>query len=429
MLTLTEIIRIIDIPLAFTFLAVGIILSCMTKFPQFKKFKLFLNILQLKKSHNETKNTVSPVHALYIAMSTSLGMGNILTPAMAIAIGGPGALFWMAIYAIFGSVSKFTEVVFAVKYKRFAKDGSIMGGPTGYLYQVHPWLANWYGILSIFIFSAWSALQSKALATTYAYHGVPDHITGALLAVFVFYMLMSGTKTIGNFAARIVPLMFCVYLCAALYIILHDLSALKQAFISIFAHAFSPTAAVGGFMGATALSGLRQGIFKGAFTTEAGIGTAAIAHSYSNTEQPIHQGVLGMYSIFINTFLCIISGLIALITGVWQTNEISSQLALQAFTKAMPNLGLFAITCTVTMCIIGATLGNSFNGSRCFGFFTNNRWLSLYSIFVCFFIFIGATVDTPTLWEIADILLPMIALPNMIGLLILTYRHRKELTV
>ena len=427
MVTLVEIIHAVDVPLAFIFLGVGIILSCMTGFPQFKKFKLFLKILQLKKSQESTLNTLSPLHALYTAMSTSLGMGNILTPAIAIAIGGPGALFWMAVYAVFGSVTKFTEVVFAVKYKRYAQDGSIMGGPTGYLYQVHPWMANWYGILSIFIFSAWSALQSKALAATYAYHGIADHVTGAVLACFVFFMLMSGTKTIGKFASRVVPLMFIVYLLTALCILFHDLPALYQAICSVFAHACCPTAAVGGFVGSTALIGLRQGIFKGAFTTEAGVGTAAIPHAYSDTDQPIHQGILGMYSIFMNTFLCMVSGLVALITGVWQTGEVSNQHALQAFAQAMPNFGCAAITFTVTMCIIGATLGNSFNGSRCFGFFTNNKWLPVYSVFVCFFIFLGATIDTPTLWNIADLLLPMIALPNMIGLIILTRRHRKEL--
>ncbi len=427
MISLKEIIHIIDLPFAFALLSTGIILSFMTNFAQFKKFKEFVKILQLKKSQESTANTLSPLHALYTAMSTSLGMGNILTPAIAIAIGGPGALFWMAIYAIFGSVSKFCEVVFAVKYKRFARDGSIMGGPTGYLYHVHPWMANWYGILSIFIFSAWSALQSKALAATYEFHGIAPETTGAILATFIFCMLASGTKTIGKFAARVVPLMFIVYLCSAFLIIFHDLAALKDAIVSIFAHAFSATAAVGGFAGSTALMGLRQGIFKGAFTTEAGVGTAAIAHAYSDTDQPVHQGILGMYSIFMNTFLCIISGFVALITGVWQTGEVSNQLALKAFTQALPNFGPFAITFTVTMCIIGATLGNSFNGSRSFGFFTNNRWLTFYSAFVCFFIYLGATIDTPTLWDIADLLLPLIALPNMIGLIILAKKHQKEL--
>lgn len=427
MVTLKEIVYAIDVPLAFIFLSVGIYLSIFLKFPQFKNIKKFFHIIQLKKSQHSNQNTISPLHALYTAMSTSLGMGNILTPAIGIAIGGPGALFWMVIYAIFGSVTKFTEVVFAVKFKRFAKDGSIMGGPTGYLYQVHPWLANWYGILSVFLFSSWSALQSKALASTFAYHGIAEQVTGSILACFVFLMLMNGTKSIGKFASRMVPIMFILYFSSAMFILLQDMGALWTAIGSVFNHAFSPTAAIGGFLGSTAIVGLRQGIFKGAFTTEAGIGTAAIPHAYSDTDQPTNQGILGMYSIFMNTILCIISGLIALVTGVWQSGETSNQLALHAFKIALPHFGPMAITITITMCIIGATLGNSFNGSRCFGFFTNNRWMMSYYLFTSFFILIGATIDTPTLWNIADLLLPLIALPNMIGLIILSLRHKKEL--
>ncbi|MFA5998490.1 MAG: amino acid carrier protein [Candidatus Babeliales bacterium] len=428
MITLKTIIHAIDVPLACIFLSSGIILSFITKFPQLRKFKQFLHIIQLKKSQHSTQNTLSPMQALYTAMSTSLGMGNILTPPIAIAIGGPGALFWMAIYAFFGSVTKFTEVTFAVKYKRYAKDGSIIGGPTGYLYQVHPFLASWYGTLSIFLFSSWSALQSKALAATYAYHGVPEPVTGLIIAIFVLFMLISGTKTIGFFASKAVPLMYTTYLFSSFFIIFANIPALKSAIISIFTHAFCPTAAVGGFLGSTALMGLRQGIFKGAFTTEAGVGTAAIPHAYSDTDSATNQGILGMYSIFMNTFLSIISGLVTLVTGVWTMGKVSNDLAMHAFKIALPIFGTFALTTTVTICIIGATLGNSFNGSKCFGFLTNNRWLTIYYGFVCFFIFLGAIVDTPMLWDIADLILPLIVLPNIAGLFILTLRHRKELS-
>ncbi|HSW75947.1 MAG TPA: amino acid carrier protein [Candidatus Saccharimonadales bacterium] len=428
MVNLKSIVHAVDVPLACIFLSSGIILSIMTKFPQLRKFKQFLHILHLKKSHHTTKNTMSPLQALYTAMSTSLGMGNILTPPIAIAIGGPGALFWMLVYSFFGSVTKFTEVTFAVKYKRYAHDGSIIGGPTGYLYQVHPFLANWYGVLSIFLFSAWSALQSKALATTYAYHHIPEPLTGLIIAVFVLFMLISGTKTIGLFASKIVPFMYTTYLFSSFFIIFANIPALKDAIISIFTHAFSPTAAIGGFLGSTALMGLRQGIFKGAFTTEAGVGTAAIPHAYSDTDNAINQGILGMYSIFMNTFLSIISGLVTLVTGVWTMGKTSNDLTLYAFKFALPHFGTLALTTTVTLCIIGATLGNSFNGSKCFGFITNNRWLTTYYGFVSFFIFLGAIVDTPMLWDIADIILPLIVLPNIVGLFILTLRHRKELS-
>ncbi len=428
MIALKSLVHLFDVPLACIFLLVGILLSFLTNFPQLRKFAEFIKILNFKTSQESSLNTLSPLHALYTAMSTSLGMGNIISPAIAIAIGGPGALFWMIVYAIFGSVTKYTEVFFAVKYKRYAKDGSIIGGPTGYLYQIHPWLANWYGILSILLFSAWSSLQSKTLAATYAHYGIKEYVSGTLLALFVFGMLMSGTKTIGKFASRLVPMLFMFYISIACFIIFADLTILKEAIKSIFTHAFEPTAAAGAFTGATILMGLRQGIFKGAFTTEAGVGTAAIPHAYAQTEFPQQQAILGMYSIFMNTFLCIISGLVALTTKIWQLEPVSNDLAFKAFSKAMPNFGPIALTATITICIIGATLGNSFNGSKCFGFFTNNKYMGRYYIFVCTFIFMGSIVDTSTLWDIADLFLPLIAIPNMIGIIILTLKHRKELT-
>lgn len=428
MIDIKAIVHAIDVPLACIFLGSGIVLSCLTKFPQFRKLSEFFKILQMKKTQESTTNTLSPLHALYTAMSTSLGMGNIISPAVAIALGGPGSLFWMAMYAVFGSVTKFIEVFFAVKYKRFAKDGSIIGGPTGYLYQIHPWIANWYGFLTIFLFSAWSALQSKTLAVIYQHHGVTEYTSGAVLALFVFCMLISGTKTIGKFASKAVPLLFIFYLCTAFYIIFSNIPALTAALSSIFEHAFTATAPIGGFIGASAIIGLRQGIFKGAFTTEAGVGTAAIPHSYSATNDPMQQGILGMYSIFMNTFLCMVSGLVALITGVWTNGHASNDLAFYAFKQAMPQFGPLALTLTITMCIIGATLGNSFNGSKCFGFFTNNRWMNIYYLFVAILIFLGAIVDTPTLWNLADLILPLIVLPNLIGIFILTLKHRKELS-
>lgn len=424
---LKPLIATIDIPLACICLGAGIVLSILTHFPQLKNLKEFIKILNLKKSHESTHGTISPLHALYIAMSSTLGMGNIVSPAIAITLGGPGALFWMTVYAIFGSVTKYTEVFFAVKYKRYAPDGSIIGGPTGYLYHIHPFLANWYGVVSIFLFSTWSALQSKTIATIYAHYNIQEHITGTLLALFIFGMLLSGTKTIGKFASRIVPFLFIFYASTTLTILFSNIDLLREAILSIFQHAFAPTAPIGGFIGSTMLVGLRQGIFKGAFTTEAGIGTAAIAHSYAATDFPKQQAILGMYSIFINNFLCIISGLIILITGVWKLGVVSNDLTFKAFTLAMPTFGPIILTATISMCIIGATLGNSFNGSKTFGFFTNNKFMNLYYMFVAVLIFAGSIIDTQTLWQITDLILPLIVIPNLIGITILAMKHRKEL--
>lgn len=427
-ISLKDFLRAIDIPIAMIFLTTGIALSILTNFPQFRKFKQFLKIIFSKDIHQSSKNTISPLQALLTAMSTSLGMGTIIAPPLAIAIGGPGALFWLMIYALFGCVTKFTEVTFAVKYKRYASDGTIIGGPTGYLYQIHPFLADWYGFLTIFMFSAWTALQSKSMAATYSYYAVPEYITGLVTATFVLFMLVGGAKRIAEFSSGLVPVMCFLYFGVCSAIIFSNISALKDALFLIFSHAFCPTAATGGFVGSTLWITMRQGIFKAAFVTEAGVGTAAIPHALADTNKPTNQGILAMYSIIGDTFFCFMSGIVALITGVWKLGRISNDLPILAFKSVFPTFGPLAYTAVVTLFIIGTAIGNSLNGSKSFAFFTNNRYMNYYYAFVFISIFLGSIFDAPLLWDIADLMLPMIALPNMLGLIILTLQHRKELS-
>lgn len=429
MISLAEFLRMTEAPIALGMLAVGIFLSIMTKFPQLRKVQQFFKIISSKDINKSSKNTITPLQALFTAMSTSLGMGTIIAPPLAVAIGGPGALFWIMIYSFFGSVTKYIEVVFAVKYKRYAKDGTIIGGPTAYLYQIHPWIADWYGALTIFLFSSWTALQAKSMAVTYEHHHVPDYITGIVMASFVFFMLVGGAKRIGEFSSKLVPFMCTLYFIACCFIILGDLNALSHAIISIFSHAFTPTAATGGFIGATLITAMRQGIMKSAFITEAGVGTAAIPHALAETDQPTNQGILAMYSIIGDTFFCMMSGIVALVTGVWTLGRISNDLPYLAFQAALPNFGSAIYTTTVTLFIIGTAVGNSLNGSKSFAFFTNNRFMYVYYSIVSICIFFGAIIDAPTLWSISEqIIMPLIIIPNLAGLLILTMRHRKELT-
>lgn len=427
-ISLKEFLRTIDIPIAMIFLTTGIFLSLITRFPQFRKFNQFLKIIFSKEIHQSSKNTISPLQALLTALSTSLGMGTIIAPPLAIAIGGPGALFWIVIYAIFGCVTKFTEVTFAVKYKRYASDGTIIGGPTGYLYQVHPFLADWYGFVTIFMFSAWTALQSKSMAATYAYYAIPQYITGLTTATFVLFILVGGAKRIAAFSSKLVPLMCGLYFSVCSFIIFSNISALKEAIFMVLSHAFSPTAATGGFIGSTIWITMRQGIFKAAFITEAGVGTAAIPHALADTDKPTNQGILAMYSIFGDTFFCFISGLVALITGVWKIGRISNDLPILAFKSVFPTFGPIVYTAIVTLFIIGTAIGNSLNGSKSFAFFTNNRYMNYYYGFVFISIFLGSIFEAPILWDITDLMLPLIALPNMLGIIVLTLRHRKELS-
>lgn len=431
MIDLTELLSYmhdIDTLMSAIFLFIGIFLSILIGFPQLKKGRRFLKIISSNQLNTSTKNTISPLQALMTAMSTSLGSGSIAGVPLAIVIGGPGALFWIVVYAFFGSVTKFAEVAFAIKYRTRAADRSIIGGPTSYLWQVHPLLAGWYGACAMVLFAGWSALQAKALSEVFARLGVSEYITGTVTSLFVFYMLIGGAKRIGQLSSYLVPVMCTSYLLACLFILLQDIPLLGQMFMLVISKAFTPTAATGGFLGATVFTAMRQGIFKSAYVTEAGVGTAAYPHALADTDNAIDQGILAMYSVAIDTFFCLISGFVVLVTGVWTSGAASNSLIYDAFDLGLPAIGPAILIFSLILFVTGTAVGNSFNGSKSFGFFTANKYLLSYYIFVVIMMFLGSVAPALTLWAIMDIILPLTVLPNLIGVMYLAIQHRKELS-
>lgn len=420
--------RSIDTPMAFLLLAVGIFLSILTKFPQVRNFRNFITFLRSNKTDGKQKNTMTPTQALFTAMSTSLGMGCIAVPPLAVAVGGPGALFWLVVYSFFGCVTKFTEVVFSLHFKSVSKSGYVFAGPTGYLSKVHNFWAYLYSFLTLFLFAGWSGLQSKTLSSIYfSYLSIPEYITGLIMAIVTIALLSGGSKTIGRLSSKLVPIMCTLYFGISFFILCKHASILIPTIKLIFTSAFNPTAAVAGFMGSTALNGLREGTFKGAFITEAGLGTAAIPHSLAETNKPTNQGILAMYSVAADTFFCLISGMIALVTGVWTSGIYSNALIFHAFKIGLPGFGPLVLVFIITLFIIGTTIGNSFNGSQSYLFITNNRWIRLYHALVVAMIFIGAVAETETLWLLMEMILPLVALSNVICLIYLAIKNRKVL--
>ena len=418
----------IDLPMTLLFLCVGIFLSLILAVPQFRYFSKFFHILQQKNLHESQKNSLSPIQALLTAMSTSLGMGSIAAPPVAIAIGGPGALFWLWVYAFFGGVIKFAEVTVAVHFKTKTKDGVIIGGPATYLQTISPWLGYWYGLVTIFLFCAWSGLQTRTLAEIYAKVGISHSLTGLVMALFIFYMLLGGAQRIADFASALVPTMCTLYLVASSVILLANFQAFIVAVQSIFIHAFTPTAALGGFAGSTVFMAAREGIFKGVFVTEAGMGTSSIPHAMAQTDSPKNQGILAMYSILVDTFFCTLSGLVALVTGVWKSGVISNALIFDAFSLSFPNIGPVVLLISITLFVLTTALGNSFNGSKSFSTFTNGKYITWYYLFACIMIFLGAITKTSTLWNgIEGVLVPLIAIPNLLGITYLIIKYKKEL--
>lgn len=413
------------LPSLFLFLGIGIFLTIKTRFVQFRAWKRFTELLSQGISHGHKKNeqSINPFHALLTSMATTIGMGNIVGPTIAISTGGPGALFWLVAYAFFASVTKFTEVSFALTFRTKLASGKLIGGPTQYLKQVSSFLASWYGFLTIFLFAGWSGLQANTLATIFYLESFPKMITGLILGLIVLIVLRGGIVRIGEITSKLVPLMFIMYVSFALTIILSDISVLWESIKLVVYSAFTPSAAVGGFLGATVITAMRQGINRSIYITEAGLGTSCIAHSMADTKHATDQAILAMYSIIADTFLATLSGLIVLTTGLWSRGAFSNTLVYEAFKMYSPGLGKYVLLASVSLFVITTVIGNSFNASQSFASLTRYRWMNAYYIFLAIVIVLGAHAQVPLVWKVMDVMQIMIAIPHIIGLIILAMRR------
>jgi AGCS family alanine or glycine:cation symporter len=415
------------IPTSFILFGTAIYLTYALKLIQFRSFSRFLSLLidgvKTQKKSN-VKNAISPIAAMFTAMSTSLGIGTIIGPSVAIIMGGPGALFWLIFYCVFASVIKFAEVTFAVHFRDRTKEGLILGGPMEYLTKAQPWLGQWYAYATIILFAGWTSVQANVIAETLAQEYVPEWLTGMLIAVLVFIMLNGGAKRVGAFSSKIVPVMSVLYLIACLSILYLNRFGLNDAFGLIFNNILSSTPAVGGFLGASIFSAFRSGIYKGAYITESGVGTAAIPHSMADVARPSDQGVLAMISVFADTFLCLLSGLLVLTTNVWKINYLSNILMYKIFGQTMPLFGRPILILTITLFALSTIIGNSFNGRQSFASITQYKYLMVYYIFICLAIFFGAVSNVPLVWAIIEVLLPFVVIPNALSIIYLAKKYR-----
>lgn len=418
-------------PSLIIFLGTAIILTIKTGFLQVRGFKRFIQLVfsGIHEKKNESVKTINPFHALFSAMATTIGMGNIIGPSIAISIGGPGALFWLIVYIILGSATKFVEVTFSVFTRSVTKSGDIIGGPTQYLRLISHPLAAWYGLVTMFLFTGWSSLQVNTLASIWAQEGIPHWISGLVAATILLAVVLGGVQRIGFVASRIVPLKFSVYVIFALFILLKNPWAIIAAIKLVISSIASPAAAAGGFLGATAFAVIREGIYKGIFITESGIGTSSIAHALSDVKNPSDQGILAMFSSIADIFLCTLSGFIALVTGVWTSGKLNNTLAYEAFKLHAPYGGNIVLAISILLFVITALIGNTYNGSQSFASFTRHKYVNVYFVFAALVAFLGALSDVPLLWQIMDVLLALVAIPNLIALLILSFKYSQVLTV
>lgn len=420
------------IPLAISiFVLLGtIILTIKTNFIQFRTipqmFKFFLNKNLKNKTDGKNLETIEARKALFTAMSTSIGIGNIVAPIIAIKLGGPGALLGFILVTLFGGAATFAEVTFALKFRKKNPDGTISGGPMQYLKEVLPSiLVLTYACATFVTLIVWSGNQSNALADLLEPYNIPKYLTGILLAIAISYILIGGIKRVGNLSAKLVPLMFILYSGSTLWIILRNAYKLPEVFYLIFKSAFTPQALIGGTVGYGIQSAFRWGLAKGFFTNESGLGMASIPHSMAETHSPVNQGILSIIAVYTNGFLCLLSGLTVLVTETWKDPDlgIGINILVKSFRMYFPSIGIFILIFSAFLFALGTIVGNSYNGGQCFLYVTKNRWLNNYNILIALIIFWGAISNVEALARITDFFLVPVAIPNIIGIVMLAFKR------
>lgn len=406
------------------FFGVAVYLTFKTKFVQIRAFPQFISILfrGSTSATSSNKNKISSLRALFTAMATTIGTGNVVGPSVAIISGGPGALFWLLIYIFFGAVTKFVEVIFAMYTRIQLPDGRIVGGPMEYLKSVSPLLARWYTSVIILLFISWSSVQANTLARIFELEHIPHLVVGALLGALVLVVVQGGAQRVGAIASKLVPLMFVLYVSFSLMILFKNPYALLQAVKLVISHIFSPSAPLGAFLGASVFHAMRHGIYRGILITEAGVGTSSIPHAVADTNYPIDQAILAMCSTIADASLSALSGMLVLVTGVWLKGSWRTTLIYEVFSEHSPVLGRFVLLIAISLFVITTIIGNSFNGIQSFSSLTRGRWTKIYIWITAFVICISSTISTPLIWEIMDTLVTLVAIPNLIGLVILARR-------
>jgi len=415
-------------PILVLIVGTGLYLSVKTGFFSITKLGYILKNTLLKMFSKEQKGEgeVTAFQAVATALAATVGTGNIAGVATAIALGGPGAIFWMWLAAIVGMTTKFAEVVLSVNFREKTEDGRFVGGPMYYiengLGKSWKWLAvlfAFFGALASFGIGNMTQANSVAMAVQESFN-IPPLATGITLAVLTFLVIVGGIKRIGKITEKLVPFMSAIYILGGLFILFSNLGAIPGAFALIFSRAFTGTAAIGGFAGSTMAMAIRFGIARGVFTNEAGLGSAPIAHAAATTDHPVRQGLWGVFEVFMDTIvICSITALAIITTGVWETGETGAVLTTMSFNAAIPGGGLI-VTIGIVLFAFSTILGWAYYGERCLEYLAGTKPILAYRLAWVVFVVIGAIGGLEFIWSLADTLNGLMAIPNLVGVFFLS---------
>jgi len=427
-------------PALILILGVGLWLSVVTGFVQIRLFPHAVRHFWDKFRHGPSEDGISPFQAFCTALGATVGTGNLVGVAGAIAIGGPGSIFWMWVCAILGMATKFAEATLAVRY-RIREEGEYRAGPmymiTRGLGKKWHWLASSYCLFGVIAaFGVGNGVQIRAVIS--GMNGVIGHfggsqtlkgdlLMGLILAFLVGAMLLGGARRIGQTAELLMPLVAGCYLALCIGVLVLRFDAIPSAFRAIVAGAFSPGSVTGGLVGSGFLA-LRVGVSRGVFTNEAGMGTASIAHGTAQVQHPAQQGLMGIMEVFLDTILiCTMTALVILCSGVPIPYGVDAgaELTVSAFSNVYgPWVKLFLAM--ALCCFAFATvLGWGLYGARCAQFLFGDRAWRIFALLETIVVFLSALLDTSTIWTLSEILNGLMAIPNLIALVMLSPQLRK----
>lgn len=437
------------VPAMICIIGVGILLTVRTRCIQVRKFGVAMKntIGKIFDKTQARDGSMSPFQAVCTALAGTVGTGNIAGVAGAIALGGPGAIFWMWCSAFLGMCTKFSEVTLAIHFREKNKNGEYVGGPMYYikngLSKKWHFLAVFYAVFGVLtVFGTGNATQvntivssvNTALMNFNILKGEPNSnvnlIFGIFIAALVAMVLLGGIKRIGQVSEKLVPFMAVLYVILALGVIILNIQRVPEIFAQIVNGAFTPRAATGGIIGSMFLS-MKKGVSRGIFSNEAGLGTGSIAHACADTDNAVHQGMFGIFEVFMDTIvICTLTGLVILLAApnISYGQAAGAELTISGFTATYG--GWVSILTAIAMCCFAFStiIGWGLYGSRCIEFLGGEKFVRPFLVVYSFVSIVGATMNLGLLWDISDTFNGLMAVPNLIALLMLS-GHVKKLAI
>ena len=421
-------------PLLILLVGTGLYLTLGLRLYPLRRLGHAFRLLWSGRAEGQEPGDISPFNALMTALAATVGTGNIAGVATAIALGGPGAVFWMWVTAAVGMATKYAEAVLAVHYREVDARGCQQGGPMYYirngLGRGWAWLGWLFALFgTVAAFGIGNTIQANSVAHALENDfGVSRWLTAGALAVLTWLVLVGGVRRIGEVAGKLVPLMALAYVGGALLVLILRAGDIPAALASIVHDAFTGTAAAGGFAGAGVMMAIRYGVARGVFSNEAGLGTAPIAHAAAKTRDPVRQGTIAMLGTFIDTLvICTLTALVILVGGGWTATDpvnggqlSGAALTAHAFEAVLPGVGASLVAVGLALFAYTTLLGWSYYGERCAEYLFGTRIILPYRLLWVLAIPAGAVAGLQPLWLLADVMNGLMAVPNLIALLLLS---------